>query len=417
MTERRVVVTGVGTVSCDGNSMAELWANLVAGKSGIGEVTLFDATDLGCPAGEVRNYTPSGLSPKESRRMARFTRFAIGAADEALAQSGVPGSAEGSGIDPFRFGVYFSNGDGGVEEYERNADALEKRGPGGVSAFFIPKFIPNSACGTLAIRHQLRGPNFDPVAACASSAHAIGEAVWTIKRGDADAMLAGGAEACLTRLMMSGFNALTALSRATPPESASRPFDRDRDGFVMAEGAAALVLEELEHARRRGAEILAEIVGYGASCDATHITAPDPEGAGMIYAVRRALRMAGCAPEEIGAVFAHGTGTVANDRVEAKVLHAVFGEKVSQIKISAVKSMIGHALSAAGALAAAAAVRTLQCGIVPPTINCRNLDPECGNLDVNPDGAARTDPRYVLIDTLGFGGHNAALILKKWEGR
>ena len=415
MTDRRVVVTGLGAVCCAGNSMDELWANLVAGRSGIGKVTLFDASDLGCPAGEVRNYAPAGISPKESRRMARFTYFAVGAADEALARSGVPGTAEESGIDPFRFGVYFSNGAGGVEEYERNAGALDKRGPGGVSAFFIPKFIPNSASGTLAIRHRLRGPNFDPVSACASSSHAIGESVWTIKRGDADMMLAGGSEACLTLQMMSGFNALTALSRRTPPETASCPFDRDRDGFVMSEGAAALVLEELEHAQRRGAAILAEVAGYGSSCDATHITAPDPEGVGMVHAVRRALKMAGCAPEEIGAIFAHGTGTVANDLVEAKVFRTVFGEGVSCIKISAVKSMIGHAMSAAGALAALAAVRTLQTGTVPPTINCRNLDPECGFLDVNPGGAARTDPRFVLVDTLGFGGHNAALVLKKWE--
>jgi 3-oxoacyl-(acyl-carrier-protein) synthase len=397
--------------------MDELWANLVAGRSGIGKVTLFDAAELGCPAGEVKNYDPAGISPKESRRMARFTRFAIGAADEALAQAGVPAAPESVGIDSFRFGVYFSNGAGGVEEYEHNAELLSRRGPGGVSAFFIPKFIPNSASGTLAIRHKLRGPNFDPVSACASSSHSIGESMWTIKRGDADMMLAGGSEACLTLQMMSGFNALTALSRATPPETASRPFDRDRDGFVMAEGAAALVLEELGHAQKRGAAILAEVSGYGASCDATHITAPDPEGAGMIYAVRHALRMAGCAPEEVGAIFAHGTGTVTNDRVEAKVFRAVFGAALPNIRICAVKSMIGHAMSAAGALAALAAVRTLETGILPPTINCPHPDTECGKLNVNSGGATRIDPRYVLVDTLGFGGHNAALVLKKWEGR
>ena len=415
MTERRVVVTGLGAVSCGGNSTPELWANLVAGKSGIGKVTLFDATDLPCPAGEVRGFELAGISPKEARRMARFTRFAVGAADEALAEAGVAGTPEECGIDPFRFGVYFSNGAGGVEEYDHNAAILDQRGPNGVSPFFIPKYISNAAAGTLAIRRKLRGPNFDPVAACASSANAIGEAAWTIRRNDADMMLAGGSEACLTRLLMSGFNALTALSRATPPESACRPFDRDRDGFVLAEGAAVLVLEELEHAKKRGARILAEVSGYGASCDATHITAPDPEGAGMIYAVRRALRMAGCRPEELGCVYAHGTGTVANDRVEAKVLRAVFGAALPRVKVSAIKSMIGHALSASGALAAVAAVRTLRTGVVPPTANYRNPDPECADLDVNPGGAARTDPRFVLIDNLGFGGHNAALILKKWE--
>lgn len=415
MTERRVVVTGMGAVSCAGNNLDELWTSLVSGRSGIGGITLFDATGLPCPVGEVKNFEPAGLSPKEARRMARFTRFAVGAAAEAMAAAGVPHTPEELGIDPFRFGVLFSNGAGGVEEYDRNADVLNQRGPGGVSAFLIPKYISNAAAGTLAIRHKLRGPNFDPVAACASSANAIGEAAWMIRRNDADMMLAGGAEACLTRLIVSGFLSLTALSRGTPPESACRPFDRDRDGFVLAEGAAVLVLEELEHARKRGATILAEVAGYGASCDGTHITAPDPEGTGMIYAIRRALRMAQCAPEELGAVYAHGTGTVANDRVEAKVLRAVFGERLPRVKISAIKSMIGHALSASGALAAAAAVRTLRTGVLPPTINCRNLDPECGDLDVNPGGAAQIDPRFVLIDTLGFGGHNTALILKKWE--
>lgn len=415
MTERRVVVTGLGAVSCAGNDMKTLWASLVAGKSGIGGITLFDATSLPCPVGEVRNFTPAGLPPKEVRRMARFTRFAVGAAAEAMAMAGIPHTPEELGIDPFRFGVLFSNGAGGVEEYDRNAELLDQRGPGGVSAFLIPKFISNAASGTLAIRHKLRGPNYDPVSACASSANAIGEAAWIIRRNDAELMLAGGSEACLNRIMTSGFFSLTALSRATPPESACRPFDRDRDGFVLAEGAAALVLEELEHAKRRGATILAEVAGYGASCDATHITAPDPEGTGMTYAIRRALQMARCSPDEVGAVYAHGTGTVANDRVEAKVLRAVFGERLPRVKICAVKSMIGHALSASAVLAAAAAVRTLQTGVLPPTINCPHLDPECGELDVNFGGAAKIDPRFVLIEALGFGGHNAALILKKWE--
>ena len=410
MNERRVVVTGLGAVSCAGNSIPELWASLVAGRSGIGRITLFDAADLPCPVGEVKNFDPPGVSPKELRRMARFTSFAVGAADEALAQAGVVDTPEACGIDPFRCGVYFSNGAGGVEEYDRNAEILEKRGVGGISPFFIPKYISNSASGTVAIRRKLRGPNFDPVSACASSLNAIGEAAWTIRRDDADLMLAGGAEACLSRLMTSGFYALTALSRTD-----CRPFDKNRDGFVLAEGGAALVLEELEHARRRGAAILAEVAGYGATCDATHITAPDPEGAGMIYAIRRALEMAGCAPEEVGAVYAHGTGTTANDRVEAKVLRAVFGEALPRVKVSAIKSMIGHALSASGALAALAAVQTLRTGILPPTINCRELDPECAPLDVNIGGAEKIDPRFVLVDALGFGGHNTALILKKWE--
>jgi len=412
---RRVVVTGIGAVSCAGNSVPELWESLVAGRGGIGNATIFDATGLPCPVGEVRNFELKTVTPKQARRMARNTRFAVAAAEEAMTMAELAGDPERRG-DPFRFGVLFANGAGGVEEYDRNADILARRGPDGVSAFFVPKYIANAASGTLAIRWNLRGPNFDPVSACASSAHAIGESVWMIRRGDADLMLAGGAEACLTRLLASGFNALTALSRLAPPESACRPFDLHRDGFVLAEGAGALILEELEHARKRGARILAEVAGYGASCDATHITAPDPEGAGLVYAIRRALAMAECAPAEVGAVYAHGTGTVANDRVEAKALGTVFGAALQDLPVSAIKSMIGHALSASGALAAVAATQTLRTGILPPTANCTTPDPECP-LNVNSGGATPADPETVLIDTLGFGGHNAALILKKWEGR
>ena len=412
--ERRVVITGMGAVSCAGNSLPALWDALVSGRSGIGKITLFDAADLPCPVGEVRDFAPAGVSPKEIRRMARNTIFAVGAADEAMAMAALSRAPEERGGDPFRFGVLFSNGAGGVEDYDRNAEVLARRGPGGVSAFFVPKYISNAACGTLAIRYGLRGPNFNPVSACASSAHAIGEAAWMIRRNDADLMLAGGAEACLNRLLISGFNSLTALSRLSPPERACRPFDRDRDGFVLAEGACALVLEELEHARNRGATILAEVAGYGTSCDATHITAPDASGAGLVYAIRRALEMAGCSSGEVGAVYAHGTGTIANDRVEAKALHAVFGDGIRKAKVCAMKSMIGHALSASGAFAALGAAQTLRTGILPPTINYRTPDPEC-DLDVNPCGAAELDTRFVMTDNLGFGGHNAVLILKKWE--
>lgn len=414
--KRRVVITGIGAVSCAGKNVPELWNSLVAGKSGIGRITLFDPEGLPDIAGEVGDCELAGVTPKEARRMARFTRFAVGAADEAMAAAGLERRPEARGGDAFRFGALFANGAGGVEEYDKNAEILARRGPGGVSAFFIPKYIANSGCGTLAIRYGLRGPNYDPVSACASSAHAIGESMWIIRRGDADTMLAGGSEACLNRVMMSGFNALTALSRRTPPETACRPFDRDRDGFVMAEGAGALVLEELEHARERGAAILAELAGYGASCDAAHITAPAADGSGMVYAIRRALDMAECSPADVGAVYAHGTGTVVNDRVEAKALAEVFGPGLKKLKVSAIKSMIGHALSASGALAALAAVRTLRTGILPPTVNYRTPDPECP-LDVNPGGATEIDARYVLVNSLGFGGHNAALILKRWEER
>lgn len=407
--DRRVVITGMGIVSCAGNSVPAFWESLVAGRSGIGPITLFDAAGLPSAAGEVRGFDLPELSPKEKRRMARCTRFAVGAAGEALRSAGLETSPEKRADDPFRFGALISCGAGGVEVYDQGYEALNSRGPNSVSAFFIPRYISNSASAMTAIRFGLKGPNFDPVSACASSAHAIGEGAWMIRRGDADLMLAGGAEGCITRLIVSGFNSLTALSRITPPEEACRPFDLNRKGFVLAEGACVLVLEELEHARKRGAPIFAEIAGYGASCDATHITAPDPSGAGLAYAVRRALAGAKLTPDQVGAVYAHGTGTAANDLVESKVLNSIFRE----VRVCAVKSMIGHALSASAALGAAAAVKTLQTGLLPPTINCTDQDPACP-LNLTNQGAVRTDTEAVLIDSLGFGGHNAALILKKW---
>lgn len=408
--DRRVVITGMGVVSCAGNSVPAFWENLLAGRSGIGPITLFDAAGLPSAAGEVRGFDLPELSPKEKRRMARCTRFAVGAAGEALRSAGLETSPEKRAGDPFRFGALISCGAGGIEVYDQGYEVLRSRGPNSVSAFFMPRYISNSVSGMTAIRYGLKGPNFDPVSACASSAHAIGEGAWMIRRGDADLMLAGGAEGCITRLIVSGFNALTALSSITPPEAACRPFDRNRQGFVPAEGACILVLEELEHARKRGVSILAEIAGYGASCDATHITAPDPSGAGLAYAVRRALDGAKLTPDQVGAVYAHGTGTIANDLVESKVLNSVFRE----VRVSAVKSMIGHALSASAALGAVAAVKTLLTGFLPPTINCTDQDPAC-LLNLTNQGAVRTETEAVLVDSLGFGGHNAALILKRWE--
>jgi len=407
--DRRVVITGMGIVSCAGNSVPAFWESLLAGRSGIGPITLFDPAGLPSAAGEVRGFDLPELSPKEKRRMARCTRFAVGAAGEALRSAGLETSPEKRAGDPFRFGALISCGAGGLEVYDQGYEVLNSRGPNSVSAFFMPRYISNSVSGMTAIRFGLKGPNFDPVSACASSAHAIGEGAWIIRRGDADLMLAGGAEGCITRLIVSGFNALTALSRITPPEAACRPFDRNRQGFVPAEGACILVLEELEHARKRGAPILAEIAGYGASCDATHITAPDPSGAGLAYAVRRALDGAKLTPDQVGAVYAHGTGTAANDLVESKVLNSVFRE----VRVSAVKSMIGHALSASAALGAAAAVKTLLTGLLPPTINCTDPDPACP-LNLTNQGVVRTDTEAVLVNSLGFGGHNAALILKRW---
>ena len=415
MNERRVAVTGIGVVSCLGNSLPDMWAALLAGKSGIGRFAGNEPDGSSFSVGEVRDLTLRDITPKEERRMARYVRFAVAAADEAMLTAGLARDPEVRGEDPFRFGALIASGAGGIIEYEQSLDTLSRRGPNGVSAFFMPKFMLNGASGTVAVRYGLRGPNFSPVSACASGSHALGEAMWTIRRGDADLMLAGGTEACLTRLMLSGFQSLTALSPNPDPGKACRPFDLNRDGFVLSEGAAVLVLEEIEHARKRGAEILAELAGYGATCDATHITAPDPEAKGSIRAMRMALETADCPPEAVGSISAHGTGTRLNDRCEAKAIREVFGAWTDKIKVSAVKSMMGHALGASGALAAAAAVQTLRTGMVPPTINYETPDPEC-DLDVTPGQAVRIDTEAVMTNSLGFGGHNAALLFRRSKG-
>lgn len=416
MIERRVVVTGMGAVSCLGSGLAALWEGLIAGKSGLGETLLDPACGLRLPVGEVRDLSLADTTPKEERRMSRFVRFAVAAADEAMRSARLDRDPEKRGFDPFRFGALIANGAGGLDEYDRNMEILRSRGPGSVSALFVPKFMSNGASGTLALRYGLRGPNFNPASACASAGNSLGEAMWMIKRNDADLMLAGGAEACINQMMLSGFNSLTALSRTLPPERACRPFDLERDGFVLSEGAAVLVLEELEHARRRGVPILAEIVGYGATCDALHITAPDPEAAGLARAVRIALDRSKIPADAVGCVIAHGTGTIANDRSEAKALRRVFGSHAEKLKVSAIKSMIGHAIGASGAFSAVSAVMALRTGMLPPTINFRTPDPECA-LDVTQDRAARIDTGYILSDSLGFGGHNAALLFGKMEDR
>ena len=415
MNERRVVVTGIGAVSCLGNSFPETWNAMVAGKSGIGRFSGTGSDGISFCAGEVKGLTLQDITPKEERRTTRYARLAVAAADEAMRSAGLARDPEVRSGDPFRFGALITSSVGGVIDYEQNLDILNRRGPNGVLPLLIPKFLVNGASGTIAIRHGLRGPNFSPTSACASGSHALGEAMWIIRRGDADLMLAGGTEACLTPLMLSGFYALTALSCNPDPAKACRPFDRDRDGFVLAEGAALLVLEEAQHARKRGAEILAELTGYGATCDATHITAPDPEALGSIRAMRSALASAGCPKESIGCISAHGTGTRLNDRCEAKAIREVFGDHADKIKVSAIKSMLGHPLAASSSFSAAAAVQTLRTGIVPPTINYETPDPEC-DLDVTPNHAAEIDTEAVMTNSLGFGGHNAALVFRRWKG-
>jgi len=415
MSERRVAVTGIGVVSCLGNSLPEMWSGLTAGKSGITRFSGNEQYGSSFCVGEVRDLTLRDVTPKEDRRMARHVRFTIAAADEAMQAAGLAYDPKVRGEDPFRFGAMISSAVAGVIEYERNFEMLDRRGPNGVSALFIPKFMLNGASGSIAIRYGLRGPNFSPASACAAGSHSLGEAYWVIRRGEADLMLAGGTEACLTNLMLCGFQSLTALSPNPDPEKACRPFDLNRDGFILSEGAAVLLLEEMEHARARGAKILAEFAGYGATCDATHITAPDPEAEGSIRAMRMALETANCPPEAVGCISAHGTGTRLNDRCEAKAIRKTFGDWTDKIKVSAIKSMIGHALGASGVLSSAAAVQTLRTGIVPPTINYETPDPEC-DLDVTPNQAAQIDTEAVMINSLGFGGHNAALLFRRAKG-
>lgn len=414
--DRRVVVTGMGAVSCGGNSVPELWETLVSGRSGIGPTTVCDVSDIpSAIAGEVRGLVLNDVPKKEERRLARFTRFAMAACDEALKMAGIPKRPEDRTEDPFRFGVIVTPGACGVDVYDRNMEQLLSHGPGGVSAFFLPEFISSSGAGNLSRRYGARGPGFGASAACAAGAYSIGEAWWAIRRGDADMMLAGGSDACITRMFLSGFCSLTAVSRKNDePEKASRPFDADRDGFVIAEGAGVLFLEELEHAKARGAAILAELAGYGATCDAFHPTAPDPSGAGDAEAMRTALRHAGCAPEQVGHIAAHGTGTIVNDRCETRAIRRAFGAAADGIAVNGIKSMIGHAIGAAGGLGAISCIRTLQTGIVPPTINCEHQDPEC-DLNVTPLKAGFIDTEYALTNSLGFGGHNAALLFRKWQ--
>jgi len=416
MFERRVVITGMGVVSCAGNSISEFWGHISRGKSGISTISKFQNSLSPVKiAGEVRGLTLENFPKKEERRLDDFTRFAIAAADEAMKQSGLPEPCSANAIDSIRFGVTVSSGAGGLQLYDKNLNALKENGSSYVSPFFIPIFISNNASGVLAKRYQAHGTNFNIASACASGTHAIGEASWIIKRGDADIMLAGGTEACITELITSGFTQLTALSTSNDiPEAASRPFSADRDGFVIAEGAAVLVLEEYEHARRRGVPILAELAGYGASSDAYHATSPLPDGSGLAAAIRSAVFRANCRLDEIGHIQAHGTATVSNDRCEAKAIQSVFGNITKQIAVSSIKSMIGHAIAASGPMSAVSCIQTLRTGIVPPTINYHQPDPEC-DINATPNYPGKTDKMYAMANSMGFGGHNAVLIFKKWE--
>ncbi|MBO5668077.1 MAG: beta-ketoacyl-ACP synthase II [Lentisphaeria bacterium] len=417
MNERRVVVTGYGVLSCVGNDVPTFWDALVNGKCGIGHITRFDTSAYRTHiAGEIKNLDVSNfISPKEARRMDLFTQYAIIATFEALQRAGLNSNPGDKRIDGDRFGCMVSSGVGGLATMGKECQVLLEKGPDRVSPFLIPMMISDMAAGAVAMRYDLRGPNLGLVTACATGCHSIGEAFWTIKHDDADMMVAGGAEASIVPLGLAGFCALKALStRNDDPLHASRPFDRDRDGFVMSEGAGVLVLEELGHAVRRGAPIFAEVVGYGATADAYHITSPAPDGNGCARAIQMALRHAGIAPEELDYINAHGTSTSLNDKYETLAIKAALGDAVSKVAVSSTKGTTGHGLGAAGGLECIACIKSIEDGIIPPTINYENPDPEC-DLDITPNTARKRDVRYAMNCNLGFGGHNGTMLFKKFE--
>jgi 3-oxoacyl-[acyl-carrier-protein] synthase II len=409
-TNRRVVVTGVGVISALGLDAETFWQSLLAGRCGIGLVTAFDTADFPCKIGaEIRDFDAARyMDPKEARRNDRYTHFAVAAAKQAVADA----KLDTANVDGERFGVLVGSGIGGMSTIEAQCRVLFERGPRKVSPFMIPSLISNMAGGIIAIETGARGPNFSIVSACATGSHSIGEALRTIRTGEADVMLAGGSEAAITALSYAGFCSMKAMStRNDEPQRASRPFDLGRDGFVMGEGAGVLVLELLEHARARGARIYCELAGYGASCDAFHITQPDPEGRGLSLAMRQALRSAGMQPNEIDYINAHGTSTPYNDKFETASIKKVFGEHAARLKVSSTKSMTGHLLGAAGGIEAVASVKAIESGIVPPTINLEQPDPEC-DLDYVPNQAVPVPVRAVMSNNLGFGGQNAALVFR-----
>ncbi|MHB8590115.1 MAG: beta-ketoacyl-ACP synthase II [Candidatus Dormibacteraceae bacterium] len=404
-----MAVTGMGFITPIGSDVETVWSNMVEGVSGVGPITYFDTTNFDTRiAAQVRGFNPEEyLDKKTARRIGRYCQFALVASQQALAQANL-NPAE---MDPDEVGVIVSSAMGGMVEIEKSHSALMERGPRWISPFTVPRMMPEMAAGSVAIHTGAGGPNYAIVSACASGAHAIGEASEIIKRGDAVAMLAGGSEAAITPLTMGAFCQIKATSeRNHEPEKACRPFDLGRDGFVVGEGSVMLVLEEMEHAKRRGAQILAEISGYGASADMYHFTAPDPEGKGAIRAMRRALAKSGLELTDVGYINAHGTSTQLGDVAETKAIKAVFGEHARKLAVSSTKSVHGHLLGAAGAIEAAACVLALNRGMLPPTINLDQPDPEC-DLDYVPNKARKVDVKLAISNSFGFGGHNATLVI------
>jgi 3-oxoacyl-[acyl-carrier-protein] synthase II len=408
----RVVVTGLGAVTSLGHNVPDFWAALLAGRSGIRRIERFDITDYPCKVGaEVRDWDPAKfMDPKEVRRNDRYTHFAVVAALQAMADANLTAAQ----TDPDRMGVIVGSGIGGLETIGKQSKALFDGGPRKVSPFMIPSLISNMAAGVIAIATGAKGPNYGVVSACATGTHALGASLRAMQFGEADVMIAGGSEAAITNLGYGGFCAMRAMSTNfnDQPERASRPFDKLRDGFVMGEGAGVLVLETLEHARKRGARIYAELVGYAATCDAHHITSPDPTGGGLARALRTALKTAGLAPSDVDYINAHGTSTPYNDKFETMAVKTVFGEQARKIPMSSTKSMTGHLLGAAGGIEAIICLKAIQSGEIPPTINLEEQDvPDC-DLDYVPNVKRAHKTRVALSSNLGFGGHNAVVIFK-----
>ncbi len=410
--ERRCVITGMGAITPLGNDTASFWDGLKNGKNGIGYITKFDTTDYKVKiAGEVKDFNAElYVNKKETKRNDLYSLYAVAAATQAVEESGLNLEE----IDHDRFGVIIGSGIGGLQTIQEQVTKLCEKGPSKVSPLFIPMAIGNMAAGNVAIKFGAKGICENIVTACATGTNCIGEAFRAIKHGYNDVILAGGTEASITGIGVAGFTNLTALSTNSEPSKASRPFDKNRDGFVMGEGSGVLVLEELEHALKRGAKIYGEVVGYGANCDAYHITSPCPDGSGAAKAMKLAMAEAGITPEEVGYVNAHGTSTHANDSGETMAIKIALGNCAKTTAVSSTKSMTGHLLGAAGAIEAIACVKALEEGFIPPTINYETPDEEC-DLDYVPNTGRKADIKYALSNSLGFGGHNGVLCFKKWE--
>lgn len=414
MDKRRVVITGIGVLSPIGNNMDDFWTGLKEGRNGAGLITKFDATNFKTKfAFEVKNFDSSlYIDKKAAKRMDTFTQYAVSTSVMAFEDSKIDLTQQ----NPERIGVVFGSGIGGMEIFEKQHKAFLEGGIRTVTPFFVPMMISDIAAGQISIKYGLKGPNYAVTSACATSANAIADAFMLIQRGSADAMFCGGSEAAVTPMSVAGFNALQALSEWNDRYmEASRPFDKDRNGFIMGEGSATLVLEELEHAKNRGAKIYGELVGIGLSGDAYHMTAPAPEGEGAVRSMKEALRDAGIKPEQVDYINAHGTSTELNDMNETKAIKTVFGEHAYKLNISSTKSMTGHLLGAAGAMEAVVSVLAIRDSIIPPTINLENPDPIC-DLNYTPKVAVKKELNYVLSNSFGFGGHNASLLFKKYEG-